>query len=245
MSDWSSSQAVPALSLLGLITTVLLALPSIKRQFFDPLWTYTILGLLAPLGLLDQTQSPSLLGLVALLALTGTCIHFHLAGKDHEPPPFPLHRILVGIHLGSAVVLLMTSITLSNLHPWTRMLLPLLIPITGTLVANRTKSLTHSGIPFLAYLAIPLIIVWNGLPLFLAFTMSLAHLLLVKTKHLLPDRKLMDPVLFLLTLFFWGTSLISGLDHPAILLTWTSVAILFLAPWQGKSSPRSPPFLSS
>jgi uncharacterized membrane protein len=234
MGDWPISQTVTTLALIGLAASALFFLPRIKEQAFETLWTFSFIGLLAPLGLLHHAQSPQHLVMIASLALSGTAIHFYLATTNQNKDERINHQLFEGIHLAFSIFLMIAAIEASSLHPWTRMLLPLLIPIAGTLVAARSKSLTHSGIPFLAYLAIPALIVSSGFPLFIAFAICLAHLLLIKTKHLLFDRQYLEPALFLLTLFFWGTSITTGLDNPAIILTWTSVAVLLLAPWQGK-----------
>lgn len=234
MGDWPISQTVTTLAILGLAASALFFLPRIKEQAFETLWTFSFIGLLAPLGLLHHAQSPQHLLMIASLALSGTAIHFYLAAKNQNKDERINHQLFEGIHLTFSIFLMISAIAASSLHPWTRMLLPLLIPLAGTLVAARSKSLAHSGIPFLAYLAIPVLIVSSGLPLFVAFAICLTHLLLVKTRHLLDDRQYLEPALFLLTLFFWGTSITTGLDNPAIILTWTSVAVLLLAPWLGR-----------
>ncbi|YCM44786.1 DUF2339 domain-containing protein [Verrucomicrobiaceae bacterium 227] len=236
MGNWTADQAVTTLVILGLITSALHFSAPLKKRAFDSLWIFALIGLFAPLGLLDPPQQSSqLLLLLSLLALTGTALHFYLATRNQEKVELISHQIFEGFHLASSIALMICAISFSDLLPSAKMLLPLFIPIAGTLVAIRTKSIRHSAIPFLAYFAIPETIVWSGLPLFLAFTLCLGHLLLVRFKDNLSDRIILEPALFLLTLFFWGTSIITGLENPALILTWTSVAILLLAPWQGKA----------
>lgn len=226
--DWGLVSQILFMISLGLIATLLLPIDPFKERAFDVLWTVLGISLMAPLSLYETTEQAPVFFLAAFLKLAISAIHTVHSKRETNEILVNVRQFIAAFALAFGVALTVAGIHFSGLSPELRLLAFVLIPVAGTLLAQRSGQVTHSAIPFVAYLGIATINWAAPLALLTACLLCLAHLVFLRKKHILSDRAILEAILFLITLALWGAFLDEAFVNETILLTWTSVGLLFL-----------------
>lgn len=234
MRFWDPEIVVITFAGIGLALSLLLFFPSLKRYLHDVSWTYQTLALIAPTALITLGHQSSTFLISSALMLAFSAVHSVHVKSSSDPIMKQIHFLVATVSLAYATCCLVTAIALSNVDPGLKLVLLILIPMTGTLVARQTKELSHSIIPALTYLAIPLLFVNQSTPLFACLILSMLHLVVIHFKYTLKDQTIVRTLTYYVALFFWWTWVVVTLDSPSIVLTWTSVGVLLLSSPLGK-----------
>ena len=229
-SQWTLEHRLYLVALLGALAPLGMLYGKGRALFSDTLLVCLMVSPVALSSLFAQLPpSPFIFGIGSAIALLGSAASSYSQRSSENSAWNNILGANAAIQLAMAILLLVFEILHQNISGESKLLLLALIPITGTLIALRTKFLPHSMIPAFSYLALIFAGSTNETMWFLITAITLGHFIVVHKFHELADRSALKNSTYLLATLFFLFWIGIAVSQPLILLSWSATGILLTA----------------
>ncbi len=151
----------------------------------------------------------------------------HISKPSESEIRFHLSILFFGFGLALSAMSIHFGIAESSI----RMLLYLVVPILGNLLARKTGFSLHASLPFLFHLGLLEAFTFEIAPILFGLVILVSHLVILRKLSGRKDHKALENFTFLLATGFWLSFILflfNDGSEPFVLAAWSSVALLLL-----------------
>ena len=214
------------------VVSALLQLRKIQlKLLFDLYWVSCAASGIALLGLILNEQTAAILLTGGAMAFALSFLNQRESKNTSKPTESKIHFHLGLLFFGLGLALSAMSIYFGIADSSIRMLLYLVVPILGTLLARKTRFSLHASLPFLFHLGLLEAFTFEIGPILFGLAILVGHLVILRKLGGLKDHKALENLTFLLAAGFWLSFIFYLFDdgsEPFVLAAWSSVALLLL-----------------
>ncbi|MEN8736270.1 MAG: DUF2339 domain-containing protein [Akkermansiaceae bacterium] len=216
---------------IGLVVTLLKKCTVNLNYLIDFYLVAQIIMIIALSMLFGFSQDPLVFLIGFIFTMTASFLHRDtwLRATDDKIREFEKH--FASLHYGFSIILLGISAHFGIEHHDARMVTAYAIPLAGVLLATQTRWWIHAVFPYLAYLCLPQVIVFETAPLSIGLLILVIQLVALRKWDSFKMGSLLEPLTFLIsaiTGFFWMASLSNETHDVMPLMAWAGVGILLL-----------------
>ena len=231
LQDLEAGKTMLLMGGVGVISALLHLRKLQLKLFFDFYWVSCLASACALLGLILNEQTAAILLTGGAMAFALSFLH-QLESKNISKPSESEIRFHLSIFFfGFGLALSAMSIHFGIAESSIRMLLYLVVPILGTLLARKTGFSLHASLPFLFHLGLLEAFTFEIGPILFGLAILVGHLVILRKLSGLKDHKALENLTFLLATGFWLSFILflfNDRSEPFVLAAWSSVALLLL-----------------